>query len=170
MWKISFKGVEPKTVERFNDKVTVVTITAKLKVSKDFVRNMPYSIANWIAKHSNPMVDFNPFKGEFIMRAKRKAIRSDEDKDNPEFAEKLAECKARMQIYKFATLLMCLYSKFYIELLAGKSKDIDPTTAVSKNSICELSDRYYKQWDREYKYWCKLLDKAEHGVSSESIK
>ena len=48
MIKVSFKEPSYKKVERFNNKVTIVTLTGKTKLPKKLVHAMPMGFYDWL--------------------------------------------------------------------------------------------------------------------------
>lgn len=98
MIKVSSKEPSYKEVKRFNDKVTIVTLTGRMKLPKGLEHAMPYKFMDWIFVHTNPEINYE-YGGNMTIRAKGKAVRSDKDKDNPILAERIAESKAKLKIY-----------------------------------------------------------------------
>lgn len=162
MWKVSFNKDSYKKVEVLNGKATVVTLTAKIKIPEKVAMTIPAKMLVWmIGEHTNPKVEFDVFSGIITLKAKDKTVRKDEDEDKPLLAERLAECRAKMRIYKLMIALTEQYSKYYMEILLGKSKVLYPTKDSSKpdkDSVWGANVRYGKLWDREYKLCIKLQE------------
>lgn len=159
MWKVSFNKETDKKVEVFNDKATVVTINAKVEIPGSFAKSMPIQVYDWMMKHSNPNIQFNPYIGIINLKAKGKTIKKDDDENKPLLAERLAECRTKMNIYKFMIALTEQYSKYYIGILIGKNKVLYPTNDSSKpdkNSVWGANAIFGELWNREYKLCIKL--------------
>lgn len=161
MWKVSFNKDTYKKVEVFNDKATVVTLTAKVVVPKKFAKHVPLEIFDWMWKHNNPKVRYVDPPYTIELQAKGKTVRSEEDENKPMLAERLAECRAKMAIYKFMLTFIEQYERYYMDILFGKGKTIYPTKdsdEPSKDSVEGADDRFAKLWDREYKLCIKLQE------------
>lgn len=161
MWKVSFNKDTYKKVEVFNDKATVVTLTAKVVIPKKFAKHVPLEVFKWVQKHVNPSVGFNPYSNLIELKAKGKTVRKDGDENKPKLAERLAECRAKMSIYKFMLSFIEQYERYYMDILFGKGKTIYPTKdsdEPSKDSVEGADDRFAKLWDREYKLCIKLQE------------
>lgn len=159
MWKVSFNKDTYKKVKVFNNKATIVTLKAKVVISKEVAKQVPLKIFDWMQKPTNPKVTFDPYTGIIELKAKGKTVRKNEDENKPLFAERLAECRAKMSIYKFMITLTEQYGKYYMELLFGKNAVIYPTEDSSipnRDSVWGAVDRYVKLWNREYNLCIKL--------------
>lgn len=91
-----------REVHRYNDKCTEVILTGDIKnLPPD--QYMPY---DWMKKQSK--VHAECFYLGLRFRVSGKAIRSDEDADDPVLAERLAEGKAKRELYLFLSKLSVL--------------------------------------------------------------
>lgn len=63
MWKVSFKDPMYKKVQKFNDRVTVVTLKGDLKIPREVIYSMPKEVCDWMTKKSNPKVKVYHWQG-----------------------------------------------------------------------------------------------------------
>lgn len=162
MWKVSFDKNTYKKVERFNDRVTVVTLKGTLKVPENWLLSLPKEVCTWLSsKKSNPKVQYNMLHDVIYITVKGKAIRRNEDKDNPVLAERIAECRARMIIYKFVYSLLNKYIKYYVKTLFGKNADT-PISMYLETSLTDIKIKYYDLWENEYVYLEKLVKESNN--------
>ena len=113
MWKVSFKDPSFKKVKRFNNRATVVTLKGDMKIPLEVMTSMPKEVCDWVVKKSNPKVKVYHWQGIINITAKGKAVRSKDDKGDPVLAERIAECRAKIAIYKFVTHLIEKYNKYF---------------------------------------------------------
>ena len=111
MYKVSFTD-DFKKVERFNNKVTKVTLKGTIKniYALDDL-NIPQPIYDW-------MRDDN-CKNPDTLEVSGIAVRSDNDKDDPVLGERLAEARAKLKIYKFMKTFCNKMLKYYKFKLYG---------------------------------------------------
>lgn len=147
--KVSFKDGY-KTVERTH-KVTKVTLRGIMDIPSEW--KIPLPIWEWVESHIKPRISMTHYTWYII--AKGKAKRRDEDKDNPVLAERIAECRAKMAIYKFVTEFLEKLVHYYAGVLIGKDNEFEPKE-IAKNSLCYLQDKYHGLWDREYRHLIEL--------------
>ena len=156
MWKISFNQKEKK-VERFNNKATVVTLTARVEIPEEFISYMPQTIYKWLENQVNFMIG-QSYDNKLLLKANGKVVRDDNDEDNPILAERIAECKAKMKIYNFMTKLTGKYCEFYIKLMSGNKNGMVYTREVNKGSLHDANIAYCKLWHREKEQLQYLYD------------
>lgn len=100
-----------RKVHRYNDKCTEVILTGDIK-------NLPpdhYMPYDWMKKQSKVKAEYSYLGLRF--KVSGKAIRSDEDVDDPVLAERLAEGRAKRELYFFlAKLSVLIKSKMHKEI------------------------------------------------------
>lgn len=144
MYKVSFTD-DFKKVERFNNKVTKVTLKGTIKNAwalDDL--NIPQSIYDWM--RNNNCKDLDTLEVSGI------AIRSDNDKDDPVLGERLAEARAKLKIYKFMRTFCHKMLKYYALKLYG----ITTNSAITLRAIDQES--YDDSLQKAYKKYSKLVD------------
>ena len=133
MIKVSFK--ETKEVQKFNDKVTLVTLYGKTKYCGK-INFLPMEIVKWV--HTHPIVDNISFGlGSIHIKATGKTIKSENDVDNPVLAERIAESRAKIKVYKFMHTLCNKLYKYYCKIAFGQD-DFVPAYYVSGSLYREL--------------------------------
>ena len=157
MWKVSFKDPSFKKVQKFNDRVTVVTLRGELKIPMEVMNSMPKRAHKWMMKKSNPKVKIYPWQGTISIVAKGKAIKSKKDKDDSVSAERIAESKAKIKLYEFMYTLLMNYTEFYATLLKGKEWSFENTPVTDTNCIAYVYNKYTRLYINEKKHLEKLL-------------
>ena len=144
MYKVSFTD-DFKKVERFNNKVTKVTLKGTIKNAwalDDL--NIPQSIYDWM--RDNNCKDLDTLEVSGI------AIRSDNDKDDPVLGERLAEARAKLKIYKFMKTFCYKMLKYYALKLYGinTKNNINTITvrAIDQESYDDSLQKAYKKYSR----------------------
>lgn len=140
MIKVSFKEPSYKKVERFNDKVTIVTLTGIIRIPKSLRALVPGKVRRWYIAHENPSLTFYGETGDTII-SKGKALRSDKDNDNPLLAERIAESRAKLKIYSFVHSLISKYIIEYTKLITGKD-NLFSSSEETCDSLYGMADRY----------------------------
>lgn len=144
MYKVSFTD-DFKKVERFNNKVTKVTLKGTIKNAwalDDL--NIPQSIYDWM--RDNNCKDLDTLEVSGI------AIRSDKDKDDPVLGERLAEARAKLKIYKFMKTFCYKMLKYYALKLYG----INTNSAITVRAINQES--YDDSLQKAYEKYNRLVD------------
>lgn len=150
MYKVSFKD-DFKKVERFNNKVTKVTLKGTIKNAwalDDL--NIPQSIYDWM--RDNNCKDLDTLEVSGI------AIRSDNDKDDPVLSERLAEARAKLKIYKFMKTFCHKMLKYYALKLYG----ITTNSAITLRAIDQES--YDDSLQKAYEKYSKLVDVENNHI------
>lgn len=149
MFKVSFNlpDVSAKDVQTYQDgKLTIVTLRGIVDCPK-FVDALPDSIHKWI--DANQHVRFNLEDG--YIRTVGKAKRAADDSDDPVFAVRLAEARAKLYLYRFmANFAMRLIE--YFKVAIGEIPDFDlmyanPESLIDfdidyNDSIMGAADKY----------------------------
>lgn len=157
MWKVSFKNPMYKKVQKFNDRVTVVILKGDLKIPMEVMNSMPKKIWDWMKKKSNPKVKIYHWQGVINVTVTGKAVRSNEDKDDPVLAERIAECRAKIKLYKFIYTLLMNYAEYYATLLKGKEWSFENTPVNDTNCIAYVYNKYTRLYINEKKHLKELL-------------
>ena len=118
--KVSFKG-DYKDVLVFQDKVTVVTLTGKV-VMPEWCDQMPLDVRDWVSRHSSVEVDEHWVKDGVVMtlKASGKAKLHEGDTFDAKTGERIAECRAKIRIYRFMETLTNMLCEYYYGLVYGK--------------------------------------------------
>lgn len=162
MFKVTFKNSPKcpfKKVERFNDgKCTTVTLTGYMQCPTEFFISLNKSISDWIMHH--PSVDTTNIItiNSICLKTQGKTLRADGDEDNPILAERIAESRAKIKIYKFVyTLLKKIFSS-QCKALFGIS-DFYPVH-VSTGTVYEALVKYRRLLITERQHLTKLIKEA----------
>lgn len=157
MWKVSFKDPMYKKVQKFNDRATVVTLKGDLKIPIEVMTSIPKKMHDWMMKKSNPKVKVYPWQGTISIVVKGKFIKSKEDKEDSVSAERIAECKAKIKLYKFMYTLLMNYIEYYATLLKGKEWSFENTPINDTNCIAYVYNKYTRLYLKEKKHLEELL-------------
>lgn len=157
MWKVSFKNLMYKKVQKFNDRVTVVTLKGDLRIPMEVMNSMPKKMRDWMVDKINPRVKIYHWQGIINVIATGKAIRSKEDKDDPVLAERIAECRAKIKLYKFIYTLLINYTEYYATLLKGKEWSFENTPVNDSTCIAYIYNKYTRLYINEKKHLEELL-------------
>ena len=155
MYKVSFTD-DFKKVERFNNKVTKVTLKGTIKniYALDDL-NIPQPIYDWMMGDNCKNPDTLEVSGI--------AVRSDNDKDDPVLGERLAEARAKLKIYKFMKTFCNKMLKYYKFKLYGTKANNEiivktsPEELSNNNSLLKAYMKYDKLVDVENNHIKQLL-------------
>lgn len=75
MWKVSFKDPKYKKVQKFNDKVTVVTLKGDMQIPIEIITSMPKEVCDWMLNRINPKVQVYHWQGIISITATGKAVK-----------------------------------------------------------------------------------------------
>lgn len=157
MWKVSFKDPMYKKVQKFNDRVTVVTLKGDLRIPMEVMNSMPKKMWDWMSDKINPRVKVYHWQGIINVIVTGKAVRSKEDKDDPVLAERIAECRAKIKLYKFIYILLMNYTEYYATLLKGKEWSFENTPVNDSTCIAYIYNKYTRLYINEKKHLEELL-------------
>lgn len=144
MYKVSFTG-NFKKVERFNNKVTKVTLEGIINniYTYDPI-SIPTPVYEWMASIIGPHIN--------IIKMSGTAVRNDKDKDDPVLGERLAEARAKLKIYKFMKTFCYKMLKYYALKLYGinTKNNINTITvrAIDQESYVNSLQKAYKKYSR----------------------
>jgi len=102
-------------VQRVSDKVTVVTLKGFIPMDTELERAIPSEVWKWMNSLSS--IDVHDSLFGLNVSAKGKAVRSENDKDDPVLAERVAEARAKMKVYYFMQRLCGNIRAYYNQLL-----------------------------------------------------
>ena len=162
MFKVSFKE-DPKKVQVFNDKATVVTLTGRVKMPKWFCF-MPNNIAYWIGHH--PTVEFDSIYAldEAVITVSGKSVCSEKDTFDSVLGERIAESRAKIRLYKYMHILCKNLMYYYYGILYGvPERNGEVETKVvkyHKGGLQEVCSKYTSLWVKESKHLGELLNQA----------
>ena len=157
MYKVSFKD-DFKKVERFNNKVTKVTLIGSINdlFTPDGL-DVPRPIIDWMI---DSWGDTDTIK---VIEVSGIAIRSDKDKDDPVLGERLAEARAKLKIYKLMKTFcnkMLKYYKLKLYGIKANNKVIintDPEELSFNDSLLKAYMKYDRLIDIENTHIKQLL-------------
>lgn len=159
MIKCSFKGHAP-IIERFNDKVTQVTIIGTVVIPSALLDTItPEAIHKFTAQRPIKGVqlswlDFDKLR----ISATGKALRNWNDPDDPILAERMAESRAKQKIYRVMSELLAYCVDRQARLLYGYTVTNKEGQEIK---VPGLNNDVYKYRDiasRESLHLCKLVE------------
>jgi hypothetical protein len=161
MFKVSFKG-DFRKVETFNDRATVVTLTGIMLVPMN-VQWMPQSITDWLWTHESIDVTWQDNE-HFRLKFSGKSVCSKDDAFDPVIGARIAECRAKIKLYKFIHTLCKKLMHFYNGILYGVQEGNGElhTTVISgtHEGLQDTLVKYTSLWVKESQHLGKLLEKA----------
>lgn len=137
MYKVSFTD-DFKKVERFNNKVTKVTLEGFINDVYD-ENSIPTPIFAWMVDNIGQHVS--------IIKMTGTAVRNDKDKDDPVLGERLAEARAKLKIYKFMRTFCHKMLEYYTLKLYG-TKASNNTIVIKVNPEKDSLFKAYMKYDR----------------------
>lgn len=162
MFKVSFKN-DFRKVETFNDRATVVTLTGIMSMPKNVWWIMPQSITDWLWTHESIDVTWQDNE-HFRLEFSGKSVCSKDDAFDPVIGARIAECRAKIKLYKFLHTLCKKLMYFYYGILYGvpKEKTEMPLTAHTfyPGGLQNTIAKYTSLWIKESQHLGKLLEKA----------
>ena len=157
MLKVSFKG-DFRKVQTFNDKATTVTLTGKCVVPSWF-KDIPNKIWEWVMWH--PSVDagetYDNGNTVLLMHVSGKSVCADGDTFDAKVGERIAECRAKIRLYRFMQTLTAMLLRHYLIIATG-----DHSIPPYKNNDCLLAS-WHDYTEMLYNERChlnELLQKA----------
>lgn len=137
MYKVSFTD-DFKKVERFNNKVTKVTLVGEIKDVHNEL-DIPQPIFHWMVDNIGSFIDTISMTGI--------AVRNDKDKDDPVLGERLAEARAKLKIYKFMRTFCHKMLEYYTLKLYG-TKASNNTIVIKVNPEKDSLFKAYMKYDK----------------------
>lgn len=159
MIKVSFNNDSYKKIERFNDKVTIVTLKGVVELPDCLVYAMPMGIVDWLKLYPGLKIIYNGI-GRITIISKGKTIRHDKDKDNPVLAERIAESKAKIKIYGFIINFISKYTIAYDKILTGHKGSLMSKHKETPDSLYGLLFEYDGFFDKEKSHLRELIEQS----------
>lgn len=159
MLKVSFKGGFKK-VQRFNERATVVTLTGEVLIPS--WEMFPNKIQRWMFDEQNT-VDVEDTISRLNIKAVGKSVKAEEDTDNPVLAERIAEARAKLKIYKFMYKLCEKMLRHSFTTMYGNAESSGVTESHSyppKDCVWLASKKYMGLMIKESRHLGQLLEEA----------
>jgi hypothetical protein len=159
MFKVSFKNTpeQPAKVvlrRTVNGKeVTTVTLTGSFRIPSQISR-LPQPVIDWMFQDN--LIYKVSADNTFFIGATGKATKHPNDEDNPVLAERIAEAKAKIKIYKYMRSLINRIASFYADILLGTSGIIEDYDN-KEDSLYASYDKYQTLYTREVYHLSNLL-------------
>lgn len=164
MFKVSFKEnttFPARKIQRYGDgKITIVTLHGEVRLPLFLQYNIPDRIADWMESCENVQVEVTMTRMHLIVRGK--ARRADADADNPILAGRIAECRAKIHLFRFMHRFLSLLYAHYCRLL---SENTLTSSSPSDDTIAGAMTRYANLLTREQRHLTHLL---RHEPDTES--
>lgn len=147
-------------MQTFNDKATTVTLTGKC-VLPSWFKDIPNKIWEWVMWH--PSIDagetYDNGNTVLLMHVSGKSVCAEGDTFDAKVGERIAECRAKIRLYRFMQTLTAMLLRHYLTVIIG-----DSLLAGSPNmdNDCLLASwhRYTEMLDNERHHLDKLLQKT----------
>lgn len=158
MLKISFKD-DFKKVETFNGKATVVTLTGKTLCPDFMIDCLPNKVWEWIKHHPSVGVSdgFTDNRMYYILKVSGKSVCAEGDTFDAKTGERIAECRAKIKLYKFMKTLAFMLGDYYYNLIYGNTYDIEVSI---KEGLYYVYTRYSELLQHEKHRLNELLQKT----------
>ena len=117
MFKVSFNK-DSKKVETLKDRLTIVTLTGKMKKPKWWMER-PSDIDSWIILHESVGFENVYNNNEALITVSGKSVCSEQDTFNAVLGERIAESRAKLKLYKFLRTLCRKIQRHYQDILYG---------------------------------------------------
>lgn len=172
MFKVSFKENKKfpvKKVERIeHTRETIVTLKGTVKLPLFLQCYIPSSVLEWMDTCKNVQVELTMTQMHLTIRGK--ARRSENDTDNPVFGERIAECRAKINLYKYIATLCCMITRCYEKFLYGDNALVLKEAIVHMDNIDSALRKYNRLWNSEYEHLQNLLaHEPDHRTEEEML-
>lgn len=161
MFKVSFKNqgrFPAKRVQRFSGgKVTVVTLKGAAQLPVFSQHYIPKEVYDWVEACKNVEATFT--LTHLYLTATGKSKRAEGDADDPVLAERVAECRAKINLYKFMVNLTSKLLVYYGRLL---STNTSMETHKGDDTIEGANLKYCNLYSRELAHLKALLTHEPH--------
>lgn len=159
MLKVSFKEGFKK-VQKFNERATVVTLTGEVIIPS--WEMFPNKIQRWMFDEQNT-VDVEDTISLLKIKAVGKSVKAEEDTDNPVLAERIAEARAKLKIYRFMYKLCKKMLRYYFTSMYGNAevgRVLESHTEPQKDCIWVAGRKYMGLMIKESHHLGQLLEEA----------
>ena len=160
MLKVSFKD-NFKKVETFNNKAMVVTLTGEC-ITPSWFNNVPRKIWDWARWH--PSVEISEGYSNqnlvMIMEVSGKSVCADCDTFDAKMGERIAECRAKIRLYKFMQTLTKMLCEYYHGLVFGNDVAINDIDIYAGDCLLDTNLRYTELLQHERHHLNELLQKT----------
>lgn len=107
--------LKPVELQRPNNRVTLAVLKGFIPMRQELLRIIPSEVADWAESLSSIEVNEGCFG--YHVKAVGKAVRAENDPDNPAFGERLAEARAKCRIYSFISKFCNRLLYYYNDIL-----------------------------------------------------
>lgn len=161
MFKVSFKETEkmPYKVVPKTGLNTLVTLRGKMEIPY-FWKHIPEDIQEWIANQTKVELYENVAENTILVFAEGTSRCRKDDKYNTLIGERLAESRAKHDIYKFLHTLCYKLAEYYGAILYGNG---GPVVDSPKEGIMADVHKYEQLYMRELRHQRELLEEKNHG-------
>lgn len=161
MLKVSFKD-DFKKVETFNNKATVVTLTGKMLCPAFMADCLPTKVWEWINHHPSVEVSKSCMQSGlyYIIKVSGKSVCANSDTFDVKMGERIAECRAKIKLYKFMQTLTKMLCEYYHGLIFSNDVAINDVDVCSENCLLDANLRYTEFQQQERHHLTELLQKT----------
>lgn len=162
MFKVSFKEQpnNPSKAVKKMGKVTTVYLRGYVRLP-EFFYNIPSEIADWMSSYSNKVEIYeNVSTHTMVVISVGESKCREDDKYDTVLGERIAESRAKHQIYKFFYVLTCKLCNYYEKLLFGPNTHIINS---GKNGLTDCMDKYKNLCIKEAHHLGELLNTDDNG-------
>lgn len=143
------------TTDRTSDgKITTVKIRGTSPLPS-FLKSIPKDIEDWVETNKYVSADFTVSK--MVVISTGVAKRSDGDEDDPVLGERLAECRAKLNLYRFMHNFISRLLNHYILVSFGNANIDNINIHPSDDSLINASMKYSHLHALELLHLKKLL-------------
>lgn len=135
MLKVSFKQNSrlPVRMIKHEGNLTTATLRGVVQLPNFLIPGFPAKVLHWVESCQNVVAHVNIYDMYLVIKGKAK--RAPEDADDPVFAERLAECRAKLHLYKFMRCLCQKLLSYYTTISYGNK--------VSTSTLEQDGDHLY---------------------------
>lgn len=167
MFKVSFKEnpkFPVKKVQRIeHTRETIVTLRGTVNLPVFMQYYIPPKIWDWIDSCKNVQAEITMTKMHLTVKGKARRNEDDGDADNPVLGERIAEARAKINLYKFMYHLISELYVYYCRLLSSNTL----TEGTYKdNTIQGAMTKYVNFYNREEAHLKALLAHESDTESS----
>lgn len=167
MLKVSFKKNKRFPTKKVwkNDKTreTFVVLKGVAKLPLFLQYSIPHGILDWMYTCKN--VEAEVTMSRIYLTIKGKARRADGDTENPILGERIAECRAKINLYRFMWSLCDKIASYFENMLYGGYPQVEYVEHEKEDNLDRAIFKYKNLYESEQKHLRKLL---EHESDTES--